>query len=321
MLHVAFLKADAVTRAGFSSVQTAVILLSMLGLALWADLTLPESGVWALLLLGISVGFVHGALDVVLLPRHSASNTQAACLFLAYLLAVLLLGWLLSGAVSVALGVLLVMSVWHFGEPFGRWNGLTPFQSILTRAAVGGAPVMLPVWLAPAHFAAALGAVVPEPGMRGWHALAWVWLVILVLWMLLCGVKRMQTLRYAWFELLGCAALFAVFSPLMAFALYFGAYHAPVHICRVWRAHLKLAPKLLIGMTVASITLTTFFAWLLGAGLEWLLMRGTAAADHNWGYALRWFIVAFAALTAPHLVLISLSASYLSSQKNKTIIQ
>lgn len=287
---------------------------TVLGLLLWADMTMPQSGLWALLLLGISVGFVHGALDVMLLPLHSTCKAQAALFFVAYLSAVLLLGWLLSGAVSFALAVLLVMSVWHFGEPYGRWNGLTRLQGHLTRASVGGAPVMLPVWFAPGQLEAALAGVVPEIGMRGWYVMAWFWLGIFAIWLLLCGITRMQTLRYAWFELLACVALSALFSPLMAFALYFGAYHAPVHIYRVWRAHVKGVAKISTGMTIAAIAVTTGVAWLLGVGLEWFFMLGTIGAPGSANY-LRWFIVAFSALTAPHLVLITLSATFLSNQK------
>ena len=290
-------------------------LLAVLGLLLWADRTLPNAGVWALLLLSVSVGFIHGALDAVLLPKCTASRMQTVLFFIAYLLLVVLLGWLLSTAVNLALGVLLVMSVWHFGEPYGRWDSVPGFQNVLTRAVVGGAPVMLPVWLAPAQFTAAVADVVPELGLNGWHALAWVWLALFVGWVLLCGIARATSLRSAWLELFGCGALFAMFSPLMAFALYFGAYHAPVHIRRVWIAHVKTSPAFSARATVAVITLTTIATWLLGAGLGWFVLQADATA-YSWAEALRWLIVAFAALTAPHLVLISLSAAFLTEPKN-----
>ncbi len=282
---------------------------------LWADKTIPQAGLWALLLLSTSVGFVHGALDAVLLPRRFASRTQAAFMFAGYLLSVLLVGWLLGGAVSFALWVLLLMSAWHFGEPYGRWHGFSPLQSGLTRIVVGGASVMLPVLMATEQLAIVLTRVLPALGYQGWQALAWVWLGLLIVWLVLCGVRRARALRYAWFELLGCVLLYALFSPLMAFALYFGIYHAPVHIWRVWRASANAAstgpPKINTGGTIAAAALTTILTWLLGAGLWWFLAPDPIAAPDGSG-ALRWLIVAFAALTAPHLVLISLCAAFLS---------
>lgn len=280
-------------------------------LLLWVDKTMPQAGIWALMFLSVSVGFIHGALDAVLLPQRFTNRLQAAFMFAAYLLLVLVLGWLLSSVVSFALAILLIMSIWHFGEPYGRWNEVSANQSLLTRAVVGGAPVMLPVWLAPEQFAASLTDVVPYLGFRGWHALAWLWLAALTCWLLSCGMTRMKSLRHAWFELLGCVVLFALFSPLMAFALYFGFYHAPVHICRVWRAYPKAASKISINVAIAATAATTLLTWLLGAGLGWYLTSG-AAQPVEWPAALRWLIVAFAALTAPHLVLISLCAVFLT---------
>lgn len=282
---------------------------------LWADKTIPQAGLWALLLLSTSVGFIHGALDAVLLPQRFASRTQAALMFVGYLLSVLLLGWLLGGAVSLALWVLLLMSAWHFGEPYGRWNGSSLLQSGLTRIVVGGASVMLPVLLAPEQLANIVIRVLPALGYQGWQVLAWSWLGFFVIWLVLGGVRRARELRYAWFELLGCVLLYALFSPLMAFALYFGVYHAPVHIWRVWRASANAAlagsPKITTGGAIAAAALTTILTWLLGAGLWWFLAPDAFAAPDG-SAALRWLIVAFAALTAPHLVLISLCAAFLT---------
>jgi len=92
------------------------------------------------------------------------------------------------------------------------------------------APVMLPVWLAHDQLAIILTGVVPAVGFQGVQVLAWAWLGLFAVWLPLCGVTRARALRYGWFELLACVLLYARFSPLMAFALYFGAYHAPVRI-------------------------------------------------------------------------------------------
>lgn len=291
--------------------MAAMAALASLVLLLWLDKVFPQAGIWALLLLSISVGFIHGALDAVLLPQRFSNRQQVIVMFGAYLGLVLILGWLLSHVISLALAILLLMSIWHFGEPYGRWNAVSTNQSLLTRAVVGGAPVMLPVWLAPEQFATALIDVVPSLGFRGWQALAWLWLVALTAWLLWFGVSRMPSLRHAWYELLGCVALNGLFSPLMAFALYFGFYHAPVHIWRVWRAYPKASFKISGTAAIAAVVGTTFLAWLLGAGLGWYL-AAEVVQPLNWPAALRWLIVAFAALTAPHLVLISLCAVFLT---------
>lgn len=301
-------------QAPYLSLKTGVAALTVMGLLLWADKAIPHAGVWALLLLSVSVGFVHGALDAVLLPQRFTSRVLAALMFVAYLLLVLLLGWVLSTAVNVALWFLLLMSAWHFGEPYGRWEGLPAWQSGLTRAVVGGAPVMLPVWLAVDQLAVVLTNVVPAVALQGWQAIAWGWLGLVVLWLVLRlsvgGMQHLRDLRYAWLELAGCVLLYALLSPLMAFAVYFGVYHAPVHIWRVWRGwrgDAKTSPI----RAVAVAALTTIVTWLLGAALWWVLSPGAAAAIDS-ATALRWLIVAFAALTAPHLVLISLCTKFLA---------
>ena len=295
--------------------KTAVAALPLIALLVWADKTVPQAGVWALLLLSVSVGFVHGALDAVLLPQRFVSRGQVALMFVAYLLLVLLLGWLLGAAISLALWVLLLMSAWHFGEPYGRWDGRSHWKSGLTRAVVGGAPVMLPVWLAPDQLAMILTDVVPAAGLRGWQVMAWLWLGLLAAWLLAGGMRKSRKLRYAWFELIGCLGLYALFSPLMAFALYFGVYHAPVHIWRVWRASATAASNVSTRLAVSAVAFTTVLTWLLGAGLWWFLTPGFATALEL-SAALQWLIVAFAALTAPHLVLISLCAAFLTGSNS-----
>lgn len=310
------------------SMKAATLLLVVLSLLLWLDTAHAQAGAWALLLLSVSVGFIHGALDAVLMPQRFDSLAQAALITVAYGLVVVLLGWVLSASISLALWALLIMSAWHFGEPYRRWDGLAAWHRVLTRAVVGGAPVMLPVWQTPDQLSAVLQSVVPAVALQGWHHLAWLWLGLLVVWLLawvieglrvfrLGVVKPLPDLRFAWLELIGCTALYAVFSPLMAFALYFGVYHAPVHIWRVWRGFAavqsRVAPGLMVSANAAlfAVAATTVLSWLLGAGLWWWLGAG-ATTSLDWASGLRWLIVAFAALTAPHLVVISLSEAFLT---------
>ena len=309
--------------------------LALLGLW-WLDTTQPQAGAWVLVGLSVSVGFLHGALDAPLLQRKFTSRWVLLQALALYLAAVLLLGWLLSGAIAVALWVLIAMSVWHFGEGYARWDDLPRWSSNLSRVVVGGAPLMLPVWLAPEELAGVLAAVVEPAALQVWRVAAMIWLVLLMVWVVACGLSRLRAARYAWFELIGCTAAYAVFSPVMAFALYFGVYHAPVHIWRVWRAwtagdpaaHQAASSSLSHSpapapahspppspaLVAAGLAATLLATWLLGAGLWSLLSQGAQTVPDS-SSALRWLIVALAAVTAPHLVLISVCADFLSRKK------
>ena len=306
-----------------SARQTALIGLCALALAAvwWLDTAQPQAGPGVLVGLSLTVGFLHGALDAPLLQRKFTDRKVLVQVLAAYLACVLLVGWWLSGAVAVALWVLIAMSIWHFGEPYGRWDDLPPWSAGLSRAVVGGAPIMLPVWLAPNDWATLLAPVVEPVALQLWRAVAVVWLVLLGLWVLACGLPRPQAARYAWYELIGCAAAYLVFSPVMAFALYFGAYHAPAHIWRVWRAWLASSAAAQAtpppAHVAAGLVATLLATWSLGVGLWWLLSPGVATTPDA-SNALRWLIVALAAVTAPHLVLISMCSDFLSRRHRVT---
>ena len=135
--------------AAFSLLVAALVLL---------DQNALHAGLWLLMIVSVTVGFGHGALDAHLLWRRFPSRPQALTLAAAYLLVVVLSGWALSHAVSVALWLLLGLSAWHFGEAYARWDNLHPATRTLTRFVVGGAPVMLPMWLSPGAMADLLRA-------------------------------------------------------------------------------------------------------------------------------------------------------------------
>ena len=326
---------------GDGYLKAALVVVPLAVFLWWADQHVAHAAVWALLLLSVSTGFVHGALDAVLMLQRYALRWQVALVFVAYLMLVVVLAWALSAAISLALWVLLLMSAWHFGEPYGRWPALARWQSGLTRAVVGGAPVMLPIWLAPEQLGAVLQTVLPTVALDGWLVGAAIWLGLLTVWVLVSGLEilgprkpyPLSGLHYAGLEVLGCAALYAIFSPLMAFAIYFGVYHAPLHIWRVWcsckavraveevgvvglgEGGASLFSRVSATTAIMAIVATAVFSWLLGAALWWFLGTGTDAAA-DWGSALRWLIVAFAALTAPHLILISACNEFLTPAKD-----
>ena len=102
----------------------------------------------------------------------------------------------------------------------------------------------------------------------------------------------------------------------MAFALYFGAYHAPAHIWRVWRSWRESAVgrKLKPAVVVSGLVATLFVNWMLGAGL-WLLFSPDCANMPEPAAALRRVIMALAAVTVPHLQLISASVAFLAARQ------
>lgn len=288
--------------AGFCLVLAALVLL---------DQAVPHAGLWLLMIVSVTVGFGHGALDAHLLLRRFPSRSRALALAAVYLLVVVLLGWALSHAVGAALWLLLGMSVWHFGEAYARWDDLHPANKILTRLVVGGAPVMLPIWLSPEAMAALLQAAWQGNEARVWQWLASVWLALLLVWAMLCGIQRYQAVRHAWYEIAGAVALNLVFSPMMAFALYFGFYHSPVHIWRVWRTRPLQGPTSESSVSLINVAVTFVVTLLLGAALLTMLDFNAYLFSAE-AVSLRWLVVALAALTLPHLVLISLCAKLLS---------
>jgi beta-carotene 15,15'-dioxygenase len=277
------------------------------------DQKFPYAGLWLFMIVSVTIGFGHGALDAQLLLRRFPARSRALALAAAYLLVVVLLGWALSHAVGAALWLLLGLSAWHFGEAYARWDDLHPATAVLTRLVVGGAPVMLPMWLSREAMAALL-----QSGWQGneaeiWQWLAAVWLGLLVVWTALCGIPRYRAARLAWYELAGAMVLNLVFSPLMAFALYFGFYHSPVHIWRVWRTRPRKSAASENKSSLSMINVVATFALTLALGAALMVMLDFSTSAFSFEAAsLRWLIVALAALTLPHLVLISLCARQLS---------
>ena len=290
--------------AAFSLLVAALVLL---------DQNVLRAGLWLSMIVSVTVGFGHGALDAHLLWRRFPSRLQALAVAAAYLLVVVLSGWALSHAVSVALWLLLGLSAWHFGEAYARWDNLHPATRTLTRFVVGGAPVMLPMWLSPGAMADLLRAAWQGNETQVWQWLASIWLALFVGWVMLCGIPRYHAARHAWYELVGAMALNLIFSPLMAFALYFGFYHSPVHIWRVWRTRpLQVTAS---GNASASglinVAATFVVTLALGVALVVMLDLNTSVFSIE-AVGLRWLIVALAAQTLPHLILITLCAKQLS---------
>jgi beta-carotene 15,15'-dioxygenase len=289
---------------------------AVLALLRWVDQGIPGLGLWLFIGLSLTVGMGHGALDVVLMLAQFKPYRNVAAYALAYLLLVVGCGALLAMSTGWALLALLAMSVWHFGELYR--------PSLANRLVVGGASVMAPMLLSHTALAAVLKPALGIDYSATW--LVWYWLAIAwavgaAAWVVWVGVQRLDrhdeaTTRAA-LELAAVLALNAVLSPLMAFAVYFGLWHSLAHIARVLRAmakhssRAKVSLKRLAFVMVLTGLATAALLWLLwrwlptGQGLDGLSTLGAQA------FWVQWLVVALAAVTLPHMLLVGYSHRWL----------
>lgn len=201
-----------------------VVALGLAGLA-------PDSGMeMALLAIAAALGLPHGALDILLLTRFPGWGRIAAPLAYAALALLVVLAWI--AFPTPTLGVFLLIGWFHFGtsDPIGP----NPRLEGIVR---GGAPLCLPALAFPDRLVELFAMLVPAQGAESLAALlallAWPWLAVL-------GLVAIQALRRrGWWltlELATLVALFALVTPLLAFAIYFPLLHAPRSLTTLRRA-------------------------------------------------------------------------------------
>jgi beta-carotene 15,15'-dioxygenase len=300
----------------------ALLLLALLALRA-AEARWPPLACWAFVLLSLTIGFGHGALDALLLLGQFQPRSKALLVSAAYLACVLVVGWILSWSVPIALLALVVMSVWHFGELHAA--------NVWTRICVGGASVMWPMLVAQDAMAPLLrGSLGPgfDTVWQAWYLLAGGWLALLIAtaggWLvrrfamrpkqapsghgLTAGTDGLALRAAIEIAVVLCAYLFL--SPLLAFALYFGLYHCLAHVARVRRAvaaHSALALSRYGAAFAASAMATAILLLLL-----WRFLPPVAWLDGaSHARAMQWLVVSLAAVTLPHLLLVSYSARWL----------
>lgn len=299
-------------RARASPIQRAAcVATALVGLTAFVtlDQLVPQSGWWLFVGLSLTTGFLHGALDVVLLGQAFQRPHQSAWAAALYLVSVVLLGALLGQLLALALLTLIVLSAWHFGEPYGRWGA----NDLLLRTAVGGASVMLPMLLSPIAMRDVVQLLAQGDASlvwNTWRALAYAWVAVVAASALRLALHRSKNMTSVLTELAAVFTLNAVLSPLMAFALYFGAYHALSHVGRVVAAQHTPRLRLLFHPAVFGAVCAT--AALLGL-LWWYLQGWVASQPPDDSAVVRWLVVALAAVTPPHLILVSRCAHWLKT--------
>ena len=189
-------------------------------------------------LIALALGIPHGALDhLVTLPRTSAAKMAVFILvYVAVAIAavVALLTWSVIGFIGVV-----VMSAVHFGigdaafisEIDRRSVDQKPFQKYLYAAAAGTLPVVIPLVSEKSN--SALEKVNPQ--LLDWHQGLnndlLLWTMVLTAIVLLRLVQKRRDGEAIDLVLLYLLAVTA--PPLVAFAVYFGCWHAMRHTARL----------------------------------------------------------------------------------------
>jgi Brp/Blh family beta-carotene 15,15'-monooxygenase len=189
-------------------------------------------------LIALAVGIPHGALDhLVTLPRTSSAKMAVFILvYVAVAIAavIALLTWNVIGFIGVV-----VMSAVHFGigdaafvsEIDRRSVDRKPFQKYLYAAAAGTLPVVIPLVSEKSN--SALEKV--NPALLDWHQGLkndlMLWTMVLTAIVLLRLVQKRRDGEAIDLVLLYLLAVTA--PPLVAFAVYFGCWHALRHTARL----------------------------------------------------------------------------------------
>jgi beta-carotene 15,15'-dioxygenase len=270
----------------------------------WMESQWPLAALAIFVVLTVSLGFAHGAMDILLLVDASGKlSVKAGALYgaAACLLAAVLMAW-----PGVALVVLIALSLWHFGEQ-AHFEQSNQRIAWLLRAVQGGSSVMLPVLLSP-------NALLPWVKAIAGSDVAWVWPLWVGLAALWCALLLAAAAvirpwqsgaeKVLWLELIGLLLLNVFLSPLLSFALFFGLYHSGMHIWRMRRLQLRTGKSLLTPLFAATVLAT----WMGLAALLWWMPAQPYSPQfsaQDAGGLLRWLVVALAAVTLPHLILVS----------------
>lgn len=270
-----------------------------LALLAWAERQWPSAALAVFMVLTLSFGFAHGAMDIFLLRDARGQLNMRLCG--AYALAVVGLGAAFAASPAAALVLLIALSLWHFGEQADFEHSVAK-EAMLLRMVQGGASVMLPALLSPDALLPWVKGIAREDAVWVWPiwvGAAALWCALLLAACVVIKPWREGARKTMWWELLALAMLNLLLSPLLAFALFFGLYHSGTHIWRMRRLQRRLGQPWVDGLLAATMLAT----WAGLAALLWWMSDVISAQDA--GLWLRWVIVALAAVTLPHLLLIS----------------
>jgi len=256
---------------------------------------LGDDGLAVLLAIAVAIaGLPHGALDPWMARRAGLWRTwRGAALFhAAYVLAAIAIIAAWQAAPAVCLTIFLAASAWHFG---GDW-ALSP----IARMIVGSALFGLPAWQWPGDVAAIFAVLAGDGGVVLAEALAALgpWLGVAMVALALAAMRRAPASAAEWLTL---GVLAMVLPPLAYFVAYFCALHSPRHLRQLAeRAAPSLRPRL------AAIAGVYTVLALSGAALAWTWFADGAGAAWS-DDLLRIVFIGLAALTVPHMVVVTLA--------------
>lgn len=251
----------------------------------------PDGGMEvALVAIAATLGLPHGALDILLLTRFPGWGRVAAPLAYAALSLLVVLAWV--EFPTLTLGAFLLISWFHFGTS----DSIGP-HPILEGVVRGAAPLCLPALAFPERLAELFAMLVPAQGaesLAGLLALAaWPWLAAFALALIQALLSRAWWLTL---ELVTLAALFALVTPLLAFAIYFPLLHATRSLATLRRTMPDMGYGRLIwaglwpSLLVVAVALATLAV--LGPG------------EYRWdAHLVQVVFVGLAAVTFPHVAL------------------
>lgn len=259
----------------------------------------------AIALLALVVGIPHGAVDNLTLTRALSTRERllgaAAYVAVAALAALAIIAW-----PGIAFVAVLAMTVWHFGtgdvEATRELQDLPPISGLPRigyALALGSAPVLLPL-TSPAAVSTLtaieprLATVMTPEVLVGTRITVLSLVVVCLLWLIQRGDIRGAI------ELAALAVLGYVASPLVAFAVYFGFWHALRHTARLAQVtYGSITPRSLASVSKGGIpSVIGFIAIVLIAVV--FFDPSLAMGPMLWiGLAVVW------GLTVPHMILVA----------------
>jgi Brp/Blh family beta-carotene 15,15'-monooxygenase len=262
-------------------------------------------------LAAVALGIPHGAVDHLTIG-HRLGGREWTLLSVSYLSLAAMATALILIAPALTFGIVLAMTVWHFGSGdvaasaalagTAREQG---FVGVLHAVAAGSAPVLLPLTSTAA--VATLAQIQPQlsevftPVVTFTLRFGTLALVAVMICVLLNRGKNRGALELGVLGLLGLVA-----APFVAFAVYFGLWHALRHTARLAQTSdgqvrvPAIARVFIAGLpALAGAVLTV-------AVLMWALGAGVLSADVASAGAWLWFGLALVwGLTVPHMMLVS----------------
>lgn len=262
-----------------------------------------------LALVALAIGIPHGAVDhLITLP--SLTTVQRIAFMTSYLALVGLVIWAILSANVLGFQLVVLMSAIHFGlgdaafvsELNVRKSDSRPFPKLPFAIASGFTPVVIP--LVSAQSTQALEAV--NPSLVDW-SMGTAPFLFVAMTSISCGAIIWMLIAKRYQEALDLGLLLAlalIAPPLLAFAIYFGLWHAMRHTVRVslelrksQAAHAEGRPaKAFWQAVLAGIPALIL---VLGFVVYLALTTGT-----NLSQELLWYgLVVVWALTVPHMLL------------------